>query len=125
MPVRAVRPIIKEAMRDLLYKNLTFADRGRKIVASSEITDKEGIHSVVRRHFTCMIKQIPSADVERPKPYLYVLKQRNTREKKERFFCKIKGSIVAANKGKLLLILFVHTLSVELTASVKLSGQVG
>ena len=112
-------------MRDLLYKNLTSADRGRKIIASSEVADKEGVHSVVRRHFAYIVKQVPSSDIEKPKSYLYVLKERNSKQKREYFFCKIKGSIVAVNEGKLLLISFVHTLRVELTASAKLSGQTG
>jgi hypothetical protein len=112
-------------MRDLLYKNLTFPNRGRKIIASSEIADKEGVHSVVRRHFAYIIKPIKSADEIKPKPYLFVLKERNTKQKREHFFCKLKGSMLAVNQGKLMHILFVHTLNVELTASEKLSGQIG
>lgn len=104
-------------MRDLLYKNLTSADRSRKVIASCEIADKEGVHSVVRRHFTYMLKQVESASVVKGEPYLYVLKERNTKQKREHFFCKIKGSILAVNKKKLFLVLFVHTLSIELTAS--------
>ncbi len=111
-------------MRALLYKNLTSSDRSRKIITSSEVTDKEGIHSVVRRHFACMVKQLENENAEKQQPYLYVLKERNTKQKREHFFCKIKGSLLAENKGKLLHILFVHTLSVELTASEKLSGQI-
>jgi hypothetical protein len=104
-------------MRNLLYKNLTSADRSRRVIASSETTDKEGVHSVVRRHFACMIKQVESASLAKPEPYLYVLKERNTKQKREHFFCKIKGNILAVNSGKLFSILFVHTLSIELTAS--------
>ena len=111
-------------MRDLLYKNLTFRSRGRKIIASSEVADKEGVHSVVRRHFACMIRQVEKADVVKPAPYLYVLKQRNTKEKREHFFCKVKGSLLAVNKGKFFLVVFVHTLSIQLTAIEKLSGQI-
>ncbi|MDD5060442.1 MAG: hypothetical protein PHY35_04910 [Candidatus Omnitrophica bacterium] len=112
-------------MRNLLYKNLTSLDRGRKIIATSETSDKEGIHSVVHRHFAYIVKPVDDASVERPKPYLYVLKEINTKEKKERFFCKIKGSIIAVNKGQILLVTFIHTLKVRLTASEKLSEQIG
>ncbi len=112
-------------MRDLFYKNLTSLDRGRKIIASSEVVDKEGIHSVVHRHFAYIIKQVPAASSEKPKPYLYVLKEINSKEKRERFFCKIKGSIVIVHNGKILLVTFVHTLRVQLTASAKLSEQIG
>ena len=112
-------------MRNLLYKNLTSLNRGRKIIASSEVVDKEGVHSVVRRHFAYIVKPIQGADLFQSQPYLYVLKERNTKLKCEHFFCKIKGSILAVNGGSLFKILFVHTLSVNLTASVKLSQQIG
>ena len=112
-------------MRDLLYKNLTFTNQGRKIIASSEVADKDGVHSVVRRHFAYIVKPVESINGIKTHPYVYVLKERNTQQKREHFFCKIKGSILAVNQGKLLHILFVHTLSVELTASVKLSEQIG
>lgn len=112
-------------MRDLLYKNLTSSARGRKIITSSEVTDKEGIHSVVRRHFTCIIKQVQGAEVAAPRPYLFVLKETNTREKREHFFCKVRGSLLAINKGKLLLISFAHSLNIELTASQRLTKQIG
>jgi len=112
-------------MRDLLYKNLTSPNRGRKIIASSEVVDKEGVHSVVRRHFAYIVKSIQNIDLIKPQPYLYVFKERNTKQKREHFFCKVKGSILAVNQGNFLQILFVHTLSVDLTASVKLSEKIG
>ncbi|MFA5223852.1 MAG: hypothetical protein WC431_01610 [Candidatus Omnitrophota bacterium] len=112
-------------MRDLLYKNLTSADRSRRVIASSEIADKEGVHSVVRRHFAYVVRQVEKPDAEKPAPYLYILKERNTQQKCEHFFCKIKGSMLAVNKGRLFLILFVHTLSIRLTAIEKIGEQIG
>lgn len=112
-------------MRDLLYKNLSFPNRGQRIIASSEIADKEGVHSVVRRHFAYIVKSVKSAAEVKTQPYLYVLKERNTAQKREHFFCKVKGSILALNQGKLMHILFIHTLNIQLTASVKLSEQIG
>jgi hypothetical protein len=111
-------------MRDLLYKNLTSPDRKRRVIASSEISDKEGVHSVVRRHFFCMIKQVDKADVQKPAPYLYVLKERNTPERREHFFCKVKGSLLAVNNGKFYIVFFSHTLSIQLTATDKIGEQV-
>ncbi len=112
-------------MRDLLYKNLTSVDRSKRIIVSSEITDKEGVHSIVRRHFAYLIREIKTADTITHQPYLYVLKEKNSKQKREHFFCKIKGSLLAKNSDKLLLIKFIHTLKVELCASVKLSEQIG
>jgi len=113
-------------MRDLLYKNLTFPGRGRKIIASSEVADKNGVHSVVRRHFAYIVKPVSSGTEIQAKPYFFVLKERNTKQKREHFFCKMKGSILAVNQGKLMHILFIHTLNVELTAiDHKLDAQLG
>ena len=103
-------------MRDLLFKNLTSNDRKRKIIASREISDKHGIRSTIHRHFVCMVKEIKSGNTKRPAPYLYVLKQRHTKEHKEGFFCRIKGSVFAVNKDRLFLVLFMHSLKINLEA---------
>jgi len=104
-------------MRDLVFKNLTSEDRKRRIIASSEITDKEGMRTVIHRHFVCIVKEIHNGVNEyEQQPNLYVLKERNTKERKERFFCRIKGSLFAVNSGKLLLIQFMHSLRIELSA---------
>ncbi|MDD5098015.1 MAG: hypothetical protein PHU59_05995 [Candidatus Omnitrophica bacterium] len=112
-------------MRNLLYKNLTSPDRTQRIITSSEITNKEGVHSVVRRHFACRIKQIDSLDVSKPAPYLYVVKERNTKQKREHFFCKLKGSILTVSQEKIFLVTFIHTLNIELTCSSNLSTILG
>ena len=101
-------------MRDLVFKNLTSADRKRRIVASSEILDRQGVRSIIRRHFVCLMKEVKSFDMPKPAPYLYVLKQRNSREQQEKFFCRIKGSLYAVNKGRLFLIIFTHSLKINL-----------
>lgn len=111
-------------MRDLLFKNLTSNEKKRRILSSSEIVDKEGIRSIIHRHFVCLVKEINPASigkngaedsqVPRPSPYLYLLKKQDNREKKEKFFCRIKGSIYAVSNGRLFLILFMHSLKIML-----------
>ncbi|OGX44694.1 MAG: hypothetical protein A3G38_02505 [Omnitrophica WOR_2 bacterium RIFCSPLOWO2_12_FULL_51_8] len=103
-------------MRDLLFKNLTSSDKKRRIIATSEISDKEGVRSVIRRHFVCLIKEIKGAAGGKPQPYLYVLKERNAREQKERFFCRLKGSVYAISNDRLFLITFLHSLKINLSA---------
>ena len=103
-------------MRDLLFKNLTSDDKKRKIIASSEIVDKAGVRSEIRRHFICVVKEIKNNKVERPQPYLYVLKEHSNREQKEKFFCRMKGSVFAVSQGRLFLILFMHSLKISLKA---------
>ncbi len=104
-------------MRDLLFKNLTSNDRRRKVISSSEITDKEGVRSIIRRHFVCMVKEVKDEGMDKPAPYLYVLKEHNSKEHKEKFFCKIKGSVCAINQGRLFLIVFMHSLRIDLLSA--------
>lgn len=103
-------------MRDLLFKNLTSNDRKKRIIASSETIDKQGVRSIIHRHFICMVKEIKGAVVEKPLPYLYVLKEKNTKEHTEKFYCRIKGSVLAVSKEKLYLIIFTHSLKINLVA---------
>jgi len=103
-------------MRDLLFRNLTSSDRKRRVISSSEISDKEGVRSIIRRHFICMVREVASQDMQKPAPFLYVLKEQNTKEQRQRFFCKVKGSICAINRGRLFLIVFMHTLKIDLAA---------
>ena len=106
-------------MRDLLFKNLTSGDKKRKILSSSEIMDKEGVRSIIHRHFVCIVKEAPKSEAKdeevfRPLPYLYMLKKHDNKAKKEKFFCRIKGSIYAVGNGRLFLILFMHSLNITL-----------
>ncbi|MEW6101614.1 MAG: hypothetical protein AB1481_04910 [Candidatus Omnitrophota bacterium] len=103
-------------MRDLLYKNLTSNDRKRKVISSSEIVDKQGVRSTIRRHLICVVKEINDTKMAKPLPCVYVLKARNNKENTENFFCKLKGSVIAVSGGKLLLVLFMHTLKINLVA---------
>ncbi|MFH1198694.1 MAG: hypothetical protein V1650_00810 [Candidatus Omnitrophota bacterium] len=107
-------------MRDLLFKNLTSLGKKRRIISSSEVSDNQGIHSVIRRHFICIVKEVP-AQSEELLQTVYVRKERNTQAAKERFLCRIKGSSYAESNGKLFLLLFTHSLNIELSAIPKVS----
>lgn len=104
-------------MRDIFFKNRTSADNKRKIIASSEISDTQGVHSVIRRHFVYIVKEVKGdSQIERPQPWVHILKERNTKEHRERFVCRLKGSMYALNNKKLFLVVFMHSLSINLTA---------
>jgi len=104
-------------MRDIFFKNRTSADNKRKIIASSEISDAQGVHSVIRRHFVYIVKEAKGDNqAERPQPCVHILKERNTKEHREKYTCRLKGSMYVLNKEKLFLVVFMHTLSINLTA---------
>lgn len=102
-------------MRDLVYKNLTSQAKGRKIIASSEIIDKEGVRSIIHRHFVCMFKEMKEQEkTGAQSPSLSVIRERNTSEQRERFSCKIKGSVFVEHNGKDYLISYLHSLNINL-----------
>ncbi|MCX7927953.1 MAG: hypothetical protein N2606_07485 [Candidatus Omnitrophica bacterium] len=103
-------------MRDLVFRNLTSPDHKRKILSSSEIFDKEGTRTIIRRHFIYIVKEVTDKQIEKQPPILAVLKERNTKEKIEKFFCRMKGSVYAVSNGRVYLITFMHTLKILLCA---------
>jgi hypothetical protein len=109
-------------MRDLLFKNLTSVDGKRRRITNSEIVCKEGVRSIIRRHFVYLVKEINPEFARQGKAeggsvsQVYILKEHSRRDQREKFFCKIKSSIYAMNRGKLLQILFMHTLKITLIA---------
>lgn len=102
-------------MRDLVFKNLVSHAKKRRIIASSEIADKQGMRSVIRRHFICLVKEIKDNEFSPPQPHLYVLKEHNSKEQKKRFFCRIKGSVYFTVKGRIYIALFTHSLKITLS----------
>lgn len=109
-------------MRDLVFKNLTSLDGKRRVVASSETMDREGIHSVIHRHFACMVKEVHDGTMNRMPHFLNVIKERDNKEHTEKFFCKIKGNIFAISEGRIFEIVFMHTLRIVLTPSALPTG---
>ena len=103
-------------MRDLVFKNLTSNDRKRRVVACSEVVDKGGVRSIVRRHFVCLVREVTDGQAQKPAPFLHIVREKNSLEQKEQFYCRLKGSIFAVSNERLFLITFVHSLKICLSA---------
>jgi len=111
-------------MRDLLYKNLTSDDKRRKIIRSSEVSDDQGIRSVIHRHFIWMIKEIdPARTKEKPATSIYVVKEKINRECKQRFICRLKGSLYMVSGEKTYLVTYIHSLKIHLQDLTQLSPK--
>lgn len=105
-------------MTDMVYKNLVSGQKKRRIISSSETSEERGVRSTIHRHFVYVIKELDKAKtLDKPLPYLYILKTYNIKERKEKFFCRIKGSVYAQSNGKPLLILFMHSLKIIFVSS--------
>ncbi len=109
-------------MRNLVFKNLTSQDKRRRRIASSEIIETQGVHSVIHRHFVCRIHEVATVSGEKKSPEIYVKKERNTFEQTEKFFCKIKSELFIECSGKYYRIDFMHTLKISLTSNLTLTG---
>jgi len=111
-------------MRDLVFKNLTSSDRKRRVVVSAETAENSGMRTQTVRHFICLVKEIsPDKAKSRPLPYLYVRRERNNREQRQRFFCRIKGSVYIVMNERCYLIYFAHSLKINLRVITAVTEQ--
>lgn len=101
-------------MRDLVFKNLTSNRRKRRILSTSEVIEQNGVLTKVKRNFIYIVKNVQEAKNNTLLPRLYVLKHKDSRRDKEKFFCRIKGSLYTVNKDKLFFVIFSHSLTINL-----------
>lgn len=121
-----IRDIAKRGkMRNLIFKNLTSIAKKRKVISSLEIVDRQGMRSIVRRHFIGIIKEINNEEFLQPAPYVYVLKEHNNKEQKGRFLCRIKGRIYLKTDNRRFVIFFMHSLKITLCALPQGSAPTG
>jgi len=100
-------------MRDLVFKKLTSLERGRKIISSCEILEKQGMRTVIRRRFVCKMIEIKDTAREKPVPQFYLYRISNHLQQQESFFYRTKASIYLKDKGRLFLVLFGHSLKID------------
>jgi len=106
-------------MRELVFKNITSLDRRRKITYTSEINEKDGLRSIIHRHFIYVIKEEDAENIPEIKnlsPILYILREHNKKEQREKFLCRIKGIFYVINNGRLFSIFYRHSLKISLIA---------
>jgi hypothetical protein len=103
-------------MRNLVFKNLTSQTKKRKIISSLEIADREGMRSVIRRHFIGIIREIKDREISESLPSVYILREHNNKEQKGKFLCRIKGYIYLNTHGSRFIIFFIHSLKITLSA---------
>jgi len=108
-------------MRDLLFKNLTSADKRGRVITSRELSEQDGLRTHIYRHLFYRITKVKETDSILPKPILYVLKKRDAKAKVEMFYCRIKGNIYMTVADKIYLINYVHSLRILLRAVPKVA----
>jgi len=101
-------------MRDLLFKNLTSLDKRRKILSTTETVDKQGVRSIVRRHFIYLVREVVPGQFNPSPATVNVFKEYKNKEQTGKFFCKIKGSVYATSNGRYFMVFYSHSLKISL-----------
>ena len=102
-------------MRELLFKNMTSLEKGRKILSLSETSSQNGIMTRIQRRFVYVIKEDSAADEIVAPPQFYIIKHRDTKQKTEEVFIRIKGQLCTVNANKIYLIQFCNSLRINLS----------
>lgn len=106
-------------MRDLLFKNLTYKNRSRKILLAKEIINEDGILTRIQKHLIYEIRELKEdspADKEL-KNEMFILKEKNTKLRTESFFIKMKSGMYTNCNDRLFVINFLHSLRIDLSPS--------
>ncbi|MFC1703649.1 hypothetical protein ACFL1E_02565 [Candidatus Omnitrophota bacterium] len=101
-------------MRELLFKNLTSVDKGRKILSLSEVFTQNGVVSHISRKFIYFIKEVPAVVKDTAEPQFYIFKQQDSKQKVEEIFIKIKGHLYTFNGDGIFLVSFCHSLKINI-----------
>lgn len=103
-------------MRDLVFKNLTSKDKSRKVVCAREKISEDGITTRIKKHLIYAIREAANNETaQKIAPELFIIKEKDSKGKRESFFIKMKGAMYANCNKKLLHIDFLHSLRIDLT----------
>jgi len=103
-------------MRDLIFKNLTSKDKSRRVLCAKERIIEDGIATRIEKHLIYVIREADDSETEKKiKPELFVIKEKNSKVKRESFFIKMKGGLYAHCNKKLLHVSFLHSLRIDLS----------
>lgn len=116
-------------MREMIYRNLSSADRRQKDLTLAEIREDQGMTTQLEKRYTYRVKTIPVATVPadavpveslptlwelRSNPlkarHIFVRKHRHSRDGLEEFTYKIVGSFYAVQGDNAYLIIYRHIL---------------
>ena len=104
-------------MRNLVFKNLTSSDRRKKVVSSCEIAEKQGVKTIIRRHFIYKVIEVNNKFKKSSSPEVYICRTCDHLRQQERLFCRLKASLFFRNKERLFLVLFGHSFKIDLKLS--------
>ncbi|MFC1709393.1 hypothetical protein ACFL2J_05000 [Candidatus Omnitrophota bacterium] len=108
-------------MRDLVFKNLTSKSKSRKILLAKETIDEDGIHTRIQKHLIYNVRELTkeSSDDKEMMNELFITKEKNSGQKRESFFIKMKSAMYANCNDKLYIVSFLQSLKIELSPTIE------
>lgn len=100
-------------MREILYKNLTSAKKGRRAISVCERSQNKDCSTRVQRTFVYVIRSGVLSRKESPQPIFNIVKTFNTKTRMERFYFRMKGIFYVLQNDYFLEINFCHSLRID------------
>ena len=106
---------MERVMRDMVFKNLTSADKRKRVLWASETINEDGILTRIHKYLIYLIKEVDkNSEQKNEKPEIYVTKQHDTKQKTEKLQIKMRGGIYCITKTKTFHVIYCHTLKIDL-----------
>ena len=100
-------------MREILYKNLTSAKKGRRAISVCERSQSKDCSTRVQRTFVYVIRSGVLSRKELSQPVLHIVKTFNTKTRIERFYFRMKGIFYVIQNDRFLEVNFCHSLRID------------
>ena len=104
-------------MVELQYKNLTSLEKGRKIIAIKEESRKNGFLTRTDKRFIYLVRDNKNLRESLTAPRFYILKIHDSKNRKERFLFRVKGSFYVVKNQEVHTVYFCHSFRIDLTQS--------
>ncbi|HOW35886.1 MAG TPA: hypothetical protein PL155_05690 [Candidatus Omnitrophota bacterium] len=100
-------------MREILYKNLTSAKKGRRAISVCERSQGKDCSTRVQRTFVYLVRSGVLSRKELPQPVFHIVKTFNTKTRTERFYFRMKGISYVVQNDCFLEVSFCHSLRID------------
>lgn len=101
-------------MLELQYKNLTSVEKGKKIISICEESQKNGFLTRTYKKFIYLVKDTENLRASLVQPRFYILKIHDSKNRKERFIFKVKGSFYVVSNKQIRVVYFCHSFKIDL-----------
>ncbi|MDP8259551.1 MAG: hypothetical protein P9L96_00890 [Candidatus Gygaella obscura] len=106
-------------MRDIVLRNLTSANKKRRIMTSCETINQNGVETRINRNFIYRVSEKQRLESDNvPAPKIYIYKNSDSKNQQSKFSYKVKGSMYLVNEEKVYLVNYLHSFRLNLLPSV-------